>query len=90
MTFSQAHFNLITQNTFQHCLVCFYAFEGQPFPKQLYINILTRLAVRLSGQTSIFRHGVVFFVSKSVLLGIERQIIILTQKPESLVTKNRS
>ena len=45
------------------------------------------MALRLSGQTSIF--GAVFFVSKS-LLGIERQeklekFTILTRKPQSHV-----
>ena len=52
-------------------------------PRLIYKD--SNMALRLSGQTSIF--GVVFFVSKS-LLGIERQkklnkLAILTRKPWS-------
>ena len=52
-------------------------------PRSIYQYSI--MALRLSGQTSIF--GVVFFVSKS-LLGIERQnkldkFTILTRKPRS-------
>ena len=43
----------------------------------------SHMTLRLLGQTSLF--GVVFFVSKLALLGIERQkrLLILTGKPRS-------